>query len=310
MSTYYVNSGAGGANDGTSWTDAYTSLATAITGKADGDVFLVHKTHSETLSGNLTLNLSTSDAARGVKIISVDKDASDIYSPGATLTTGANDFQVSAIFRGFTLTTGSQLDLGSASFLEFHDCTLTKTASQNYRVVGTLGRLLIDQCTLALGTSYTAGFSLTASANVIVRKPTFTGTKGTNASLLTMGVQVLGTFLIQDADLSGFDNLLNHGSAGNNYAGVRGTFDGCILPSSFEYDDGATYMRRQTSWASFRNCKSGTRSIPAYEYELQMHEGYARKQATKYRNGGSSDGTTPHAWEIVAAAGRTWKRSA
>lgn len=54
MTAYFVDSAAAGLADGTSWTDAYTALATAVSGKAAGDTFYVAHTHSENNSGTIT----------------------------------------------------------------------------------------------------------------------------------------------------------------------------------------------------------------------------------------------------------------
>lgn len=51
MAQYYVRSGAAGANNGTSKADAYTSLVTALSGKAAGDIFWIANDHSESAAG-------------------------------------------------------------------------------------------------------------------------------------------------------------------------------------------------------------------------------------------------------------------
>lgn len=60
--TYYVWSGATGAADGSSFTDAFTTLNGALSGKAAGDVFLISHQHSE-LSLNVTLTSQGTMAA-------------------------------------------------------------------------------------------------------------------------------------------------------------------------------------------------------------------------------------------------------
>lgn len=73
MATYYVYSGAAGANNGSSWTDAYTTFASAVTAATtSGDIILVHKTHQGTLAATTIWTL-----AAGVHVYVVDKDASD-----------------------------------------------------------------------------------------------------------------------------------------------------------------------------------------------------------------------------------------
>lgn len=87
MATYYVWSGAGGANNGSSWTDAYTSFASAITAAStNGDIVLVHKSHTENLGADATYTVSAK-----IFILCVDKDASNALAVmGASAWIGSN----------------------------------------------------------------------------------------------------------------------------------------------------------------------------------------------------------------------------
>jgi len=82
VATYYVDSNATGLNDGSSWTDAWTSIASA-TGAAAGDFILVSHTHSETpsypwpLFHNGTIN-------NPIKLISTNSSTGQ-YAYGANL---------------------------------------------------------------------------------------------------------------------------------------------------------------------------------------------------------------------------------
>lgn len=73
MATYYVFSGAGGTNAGTSWTNAYTAFGSAVTAaSADGDIILVHYLHQEEISVDTTYTFGNN-----VTVVSVNKDSSD-----------------------------------------------------------------------------------------------------------------------------------------------------------------------------------------------------------------------------------------
>ena len=86
MATYYVDSNATGLNDGSSWTDAWTSIASATVAAA-GDFILVSHTHSETpsypwpLFHNGTIN-------NPIKLISTNSSTGQ-YAYGANLSSGS-----------------------------------------------------------------------------------------------------------------------------------------------------------------------------------------------------------------------------
>jgi len=73
--TYYVNSGAGGADTGGSWTDAFLTLAQGVAAAtSDNDVVKVHYEHVQSAYTGVT-------AVANIAVISVDKDASDALTP-------------------------------------------------------------------------------------------------------------------------------------------------------------------------------------------------------------------------------------
>lgn len=99
MTTYYVWSGAGGTNSGTSWTDAYTTYGSAVTAAtADGDIIKVHYTHTEELSATTTYSFTNN-----VRTVSVDKDSSDaLTAMGATHWLGSSSTNITINFRSST----------------------------------------------------------------------------------------------------------------------------------------------------------------------------------------------------------------
>ncbi len=108
MATYYVDSNATGLDDGSSWTDAWTSIASA-TGATAGDFILVSHTHSQTpsypwprfLNGTvnnpiklISTNSSTGQYAYGAKFSSgsVASSGGNIYCKGFDFSTLIYDF--------------------------------------------------------------------------------------------------------------------------------------------------------------------------------------------------------------------------
>ena len=117
MATYYLDSNAAGANNGTSWTDAWTDLAN-VTGLANGDIVKVEYRHDnpdDTAATGYVLGASFS-AVTSVTYISVDKDNSDAFRK---------------------MTTGRFIDLNSG----------TLTLNKSFTLIG----LIIDTDNLEIG---------------------------------------------------------------------------------------------------------------------------------------------------------------
>lgn len=134
MADIHVYSGATGSNDGTSWTDAYTSFATAVSNVTNSDVILVHYQHNENASGDTSYTFTNTI----VKVYSVDKDNSDalramgidgqIDTSGNLNVLGATDGRI--FFHGITLkvTAGTPESVGIRpgvrGAFELEDCYL------------------------------------------------------------------------------------------------------------------------------------------------------------------------------------------
>lgn len=82
MPTYRVWTGGDGtAPTSTDWTKAYPAFGSGVTAATTaGDIILVHKTHQESLAADATYTF----AADNIRVVSVDKDAAEAYSPMGT----------------------------------------------------------------------------------------------------------------------------------------------------------------------------------------------------------------------------------
>jgi hypothetical protein len=86
MANVYVKSGATGANNGTSWTDAYTNITSTFS-TAAGNVVLVADTHAQTLAAATAFNYSNGTPAAPIPVICVN-EGTGLQSTGAKVSMG------------------------------------------------------------------------------------------------------------------------------------------------------------------------------------------------------------------------------
>lgn len=104
MTVRYVNSAAAGANNGTSWSDAYTSIAAALSGSSAGDTIYVSQSHNFSSASSITY-ASPGTVGNPVSVICANDGASP---PTSLETTGKESVTGSAVI----LWTGSQIWYG------------------------------------------------------------------------------------------------------------------------------------------------------------------------------------------------------
>lgn len=102
----YVWSGASGTGSGTSWANAFLTLATAFAGSAAGDVFFVAQDHAETQAAALSLTCPGTAAAPSTiycvnRAGSVPPVAADLATTATVSTTGASTLNLSAGYFGY-----------------------------------------------------------------------------------------------------------------------------------------------------------------------------------------------------------------
>lgn len=131
MTTRYYDNGASGANDGTSWTDAYTSIVTAAAACNAGDVLLCEYRSAESSATALVLSFAAVQNGQNlVLLISVDKDNSDAYRAGCSVSTtsGAAITVVSSnnaiANMGIDWLSDGLLTIGNTSPCYYFDCDL------------------------------------------------------------------------------------------------------------------------------------------------------------------------------------------
>ncbi len=308
MATKYLNSGAAGANNGTSWTDAWTALSSA-TGLAAGDELLVHKTHSQT---GLTTshNFNNGTIANPVKIICVDKDNSDALSTGAVLTWTAGNVGITGNVKWYGIafganTTGNVIfstGNGQANGLgEFENCSFTESNSGGISIgSSSVGRCRMRflNCTFTLTAATAATTSIILAANFSGIYEfigcTFTP-RATQTSLFTMSSGDLSIATFRGCVFAGtLTNIIGTGSS----VGWQVIFDGCSLPTYTNLRSAA--VLHVTGQFEVRNCVGGTISAAVVGPKIvDDYAGTIVSDLTRYRDGGASDGVSPYCLAIA-----------
>ena len=88
----YVDSTATGAGDGTSWTDAYTTLVLALAANGNGTVYWVNAAHAETQAANMVMAFSNVRDNPDTVLCVVEATPPTALSTAGKITTTGNTF--------------------------------------------------------------------------------------------------------------------------------------------------------------------------------------------------------------------------
>lgn len=312
MATYYVDNAAAGTGDGSSKVNAATSLVTllgAVT-EATGDLVLISHTHTETLAAQLGANLNAAGSNRGIRFQSVNF-STDAPTFGATFTVAGQTIQLPGIVEGVHFdnsATAGALPVVPQQETVYIGCKFSKQAAQQITFGAWSARLI--GCEIAAGTSYTVVLGSSAGqVNLDLVGCTITGTKGADAILYTQGSSAHNPVIrVFNTDLSGIDTVVDHVVGGANGSAIVRLIN-CKLPASLVVERGMTRIDRKGGLVEMTNCLAGVAAAPLIGCERYSHFGQCTVQTTKYRDNGTTDGTTPHSWSMMAYDGRTWKQS-
>jgi hypothetical protein len=309
MATHFVDSAASGANNGTSWTDAWTSLASS-NNVAAGDTVKVDDGHSQT-GLSASINWSNGTVAAPVIIICVDKNNSDALSTGALVRWGTNNTgpQGSIYARGMTWSgsaaAAAPLCTTPVNGMQIHEnCTFTLTGAGNIAPnagnAGTKVRWI--NCNVDLSGASAVGAIVNFGVSVGSWE-WYGGTytcRATQTSLF-FGATTSPHFDCRGVTFSGTVTNLITSTASTSFHGCR--FVGCVLPTYTNVV--STALFNGDDRITFEGTVAGTLTVAMLQPTF-MYDGSAILTPTtsKYRTGGADDGEQANAysWEIAGTS--------
>lgn len=310
MSTIYVDSAASGANNGTSWTDAFTSLG-STTGANAGDTILVDDGHDQALSAATTWTWSNGTTANPVVILSVDK-ATDALSAGAVVRhTNSNNLALQGSIRVHGLTFGIYGDmiLGSSSSasMTFESCAfqVASGATGNRRLQitssangGSVYRFRGGSIDLDTGGA-SNGFVQIQSAGKVELVGVSVRANSAASQIFMLQARPIALRLVGcDLSASTETTLVNW----NGAPGATAEFAGCRLPSGYTPATGTIALGNRLT---LERSVAGSISVPPLGLIYEASEaGTIQSTLSRYRTGGADDGVNAnaHSWELAAGS--------
>lgn len=315
---WYVLNTAAGTADGSSCTNAKTTLALAFTAAAAGDTVYLCSGHAETQATNMTL---TSPGTAGAPVIVECSNASGGSAATATATncTINTTTNASITFSGFaysygttfnagTLTNGASIVIGSTAVagwsFEADAFVLNNTnIGSRIDIGGGAGsneagqQFFFSNCTFQFGA--TAQGIVPGNARVVWKS----GGSITGATIPT-ALFILNAGSNGRWDISGFD--LSALGSGKNLLSV-----GTTTVSSIDFYIANSKLNASVALitgtiagpGSVRvfvdNAASGATNYTFTHYKFQ---GSVTQSTATFRSGGASDGTTPLSWQTATLA--------
>lgn len=315
MTAYYVRSLAAGAGTGADWTNAYTTLTTAFSGKAAGDVFYVSEDHAESTAGAVTLS-NPGTAASPCFIYCVDHTgtvppvSADLRTTAQVITTANNILSTTSgisYWYGIIFSSGNgansvNLAVGNANaaFQIFDSCALRLGGTSGGTLVlgrnGALnGRIVLSNTTVQVAA--TGSVVLPGGSTTVWRNTTSAITGATLPTTLFSNT-ACGSTLIQGVDLSALGSGKTIVPAQSNSG--QYTFVDCKLGTS------VTIAATPTSPLGFVDVVRADSGAVNYRDERYWYYGSQIVETGIVRTGGASDGVTPISWKLTATANSKW----
>jgi hypothetical protein len=313
MASYYVYSGAGGSNNGSSWANAFTTLTTAYATEVAGDTLYVAHDHSESTGSAVTLT-SSGTITVPTKVICVNRAGSvppvsaDRRATAQVATTGnfGISFVGSAHYDGIMFVAGNSTGIANltlsvaTAFTRFDNCSMRLGGTSNS------SRINIGQST---GGAYVEFNNTTVSfASVNQNITVGAAFKWRNTPSAVLGsvpntlisnasgwggeVECIGVDFSALGSGKTIASPSNAASVGLKYRFVDCKLGASVTKATNPPGAGAAEVD------FIRAASSGVN----YTVSSYRTAGTLTEETTIVRAGGASDGTTPISWKVVTTA--------
>ncbi|KKN09818.1 hypothetical protein LCGC14_1042910 [marine sediment metagenome] len=303
MTVRYVDSNAIGANNGTSWTDAWTALASAdAAASTAGDEIRIAYNHVDATGGALVFSGGT--LFNPVKLVSTDP-ADDTYRTGALFANNTGTISITGDVNAWGMTIrgtsdgNTEINLGTNNQRQYYcDCDFLWDDRPSFCIGwGTFNEFV--NCTF--DRNHANGEAMRMSgrgASMLFRNCTFLKTLGEDVCFGTW-TDYLNKVTLEDCDLSAFSTIKGSISTSLDLILRR-----CKVKAGY-----TLVTTIPTTWPHWRalmeGCTDGTITVPELGLtEIQTHYGTIKSSLSRYRTGGADDSeqANAHSWEMVSSA--------
>lgn len=323
MPTIRVKSGASGAANGTTWTDAYTTLAAADAVDVAGDTIALSQAHSETTSANVALTFAGTVTSPTRLICANDAaDPPTAQATGAVVATGAGAYAITVAgslyargvaFRAGVGGTSSNafilLNNGNTSGIQrYESCDFELAGTGTAAYIATASdtptvptQLIWQNCRVKFGAT-----GQRINIHGMVRWTGGSVMAGSSSpTALFYAKNVTGAYRPLDVIIDGVDFSV----FANTFALVEGApvssgriiLRNCKMPSGWNPSSlfSASITGRPGIRVELYNVDAGDTNYKVY---IQDAAGKVTQETTIVRTGGASDGTTTIARKMESSA--------